>query len=223
MNEIAIIVPTLNRPHLLFPLAWNVANTTPSGQYSGNFVVDADDVDSQRVVTGIEGPVGLIVTSERGYPHATNLGVHATEEPLLLLANDDVFLHEGWHEALISNLAPWVQVVGTNDLSPHTADGINVTMPIVRRSYINELGGNYNELGNAYHEGYWHNFAETELWQLASHRRVARWVENCVIEHKHPDWGKGPMDSTYEQGAKQRWDDDAALFEQRKALWMTTS
>jgi hypothetical protein len=223
MNEIDIIVPTIGRSHKLFPLAWNIANTTPVGQYSITFVVDRDDPDSQRIVAAIEGPVSFVIADKRGYVHCTNLGVHATDSPLLALVNDDVIFHAFWYEEAIKHLSPLVQVIGTNDLSPHTEGGVNCTMPIIRRSYINELGGNYNEPGNAYHEGYWHNFAESEMWHLAQHRRVARWVEECVIEHRHPDWGTADMDATYAEGAKTGWNEDAALYEERKMRWMTLS
>jgi hypothetical protein len=222
VNEIDIIVPTIGRPHLIYPLMSNVAMTTPTNQYNITFVIDVGDVNTQRVMNMVKGPVSFVVAEKRGYVHATNLGVHATDAPLLALVNDDVVFHPGWYEEAIASLASWVSVIGTNDLSPHTAGGVNCTMPILRRSYIDELGGNYKEPGNAYHEGYWHNFAESELWHLAQHRRVARWVEECVIEHRHPDWGTAPMDRTYEEGAKTGWDRDAALYEERKSLWMSS-
>jgi hypothetical protein len=219
MHEIDILIPTLGRSHQLYPLCSNILLTTPVDQFNITFIVDVNDAETQRVVSKMEGPVSFVIASQPGYVHCTNLGVHATDAPLVALVNDDVVFHVNWYEEAVKHLAPWVNVIGTNDLSPHTTDGVNCTMPILRRSYINEVGGNFNEPGNAYHEGYHHNFAETELWHLAQQRRVARWVETCIIEHLHPDWGTAPMDSTYEHGAKSNWDKDAELYEQRKQQW----
>lgn len=221
-ERIAIVIPTLHRAAKLDPLVTNIINTTPAMQFSINFVVDKDDRETQSVIPTIDWPIGMIVAAERGYVHAANLGVYATDEPLIALVNDDCLFYPHWYEAAIAHMTDGICVVGPSDLSPATEGRDNATQPIFRRSYINERGGNYNEVGRVYHEGYKHNFCDTELWQLAFHRGVAVFADDCVIEHRHPDWGTAPMDATYEQGAKQNWHHDAELFQQRKNEWIQT-
>ena len=100
----------------------------------------------------------------------------------------------------MQEFANWVCVVGTNDLSPATENGEHVTMPIVRRSYIEDPGAVLGERGTVFNEDYHHNFVETELWQLARYRKVTRWSKEIVIEHLHPDWGKREEDATDAEG-----------------------
>jgi len=220
MKEMSIVIPTLWRSHLLGRLVWNIVKTTPPGAFYIYFVVDQADDMTGMFLKRLDGPFTAVETKRRGYPPAVNTGVSAGEEPFVTITNDDVSFHDGWYQAVMDAFADGVDVVAPDDLSPSTANHDNCTMPIVRRSYIDDPGGAWQEPpGVAMHEGYHHNFAETELWQLAEHRGVAKFVDTCVIEHHHPDWGKREMDDTYAEGAKQRWNEDAALFEQRRQEW----
>lgn len=192
----------------------NIAVTTPS--YTLLFVIDPADASTQGVLKGL-GVDFLEV--QGGYPVAANAGFKLGKERLVLIANDDVIFHYGWYDAAVNAVDSNVGVLGTNDLSPATEEGGHATQPIVRRSYIEDQGGAWGEPGNVYHEGYHHNFCETELCALAQHRRVWGFAPGSVIEHRHPDWGKGKEDDTYRQGARQNWDQDSALYEARMAQW----
>lgn len=214
-DSFAIVCPTLGRSHLLEPLAKNIATTLRS-PYTLMFVIDRDDRDTKRTLSAH----GLKWTVCNGtYPEKINAGVVATREPFIVLANDDVVFHKGWRRAALRAFRNGVCVVGPSDLSPATENGDHATMPIVRRSYIRNPGAAWRETGTALHEGYHHNFSETELWALALDRGVAKFVPDCVIEHCHPDWGKGNLDETYEKGARQNFNEDAALFADRLARW----
>ena len=222
MKEIAIVCPTMGRAQRLFPLVWNIAKTTPAGVFEIYFVVNVDDAPTQHAVLGIEGPVHMVLTVKKGYPHAVNAGIEGSEEPLIAIVNDDVKFHDGWWEGLQKVLTPVISVIASNDLSPHTASGDACTMPIVKRDYIELHGGAWGEPGVAMHEGYWHNFSETELFDLARYRGVAVFAPECVIEHLHPDWEKGEIDDTYRAGSKRYggWEHDQALYVERAQLWM---
>lgn len=217
MSRVAIIVPTLGRPRLLGPLAVNVHLTTPTS-YTLMFVADEEDEETVKRASQIGN---ASVTLHGGtYPEKTNAGVRETDEELVVLANDDVVFHPGWYRrAWEAFYKSPIQVVGGPDLSPATENGDHVTMPILRRSYIEDPGASWREPGVALHEGYHHNYSETELWALASDRGVSRFVRGCVIEHRHPDWGKADLDETYERGARTNFDGDAALFEARTKAW----
>jgi GT2 family glycosyltransferase len=219
--DIAIVIPTKGRPQLLFPLVWNIAKTTPAGAFQIYFVVNKEDVATRHTIRGFTGPVHLVLTEEHGYPKAANVGFNATNERLVAIVNDDVKFHDGWWDELRKVLTPDVQVIAPNDLSPQTEGGAGCTQPIVRRSYIMSPGGAWGERGTVYHEGYQHLFTDTELWQLAQQRGVAKFADNCVIEHLHPDWQKAELDDTYRNGSARRgvWEHDEALYIERQAGW----
>ena len=220
-SEVAIVIPTMGRTRLLFPLAWNIAKTTPAGIFQIYFVINTDDALTQHAVLGIAGPVHMVLTEQHGYPAAVNAGVRHSAERLIAIVNDDVKFHDGWWDGLRKVLTPLVSVVATNDLSPHTENGDACTQPVVKRDYIELHGGAWGEPGVAMHEGYYHNFSETELFDLAKSRGVATFAPECVIEHLHPDWEKAEVDDTYRAGSKRPggWEHDQALYLERAALW----
>jgi glycosyltransferase involved in cell wall biosynthesis len=217
--DIAILIPTLGRPQVLAGLMANLRQTTRP-RYRVCFVIDAGDAATQEAIAAMP-PAGdfFSIVSNGTYPEKTNAGVRATDEDLVLPTADDVVFHSGWLEAALPHFAEGVDVVGTLDLTPATARGQHATMPIVQRSYIEDPGAAYGEPGVCFHEGYHHNFVETELWQLALHRGVAVFERGSVIEHLHPDWGSREADETDRQGHGQGWDRDKALFERRRAQW----
>jgi hypothetical protein len=139
------------------------------------------------------------------------------------LTGDDVVFHDGWLEpVLVAFRDPVVQVVGTRDLSPITADGSHVTMPALRRAYIEGIGAAWNEPGSCFHEGYHHNYSETETWQLAQHRGVAKFVPESIIEHRHPDWGTREPDATDAKGGQANKQADHELFNRRRDEWLAS-
>lgn len=221
ITEIAIIVPTLGRPHLLEPLLENIAAVTPP-VYRVVFVVDPEDDPSWEVMGRVfrDHPEAMAIEHAGTYPVKTNRGVAMSDSEFVALVNDDVVFHEGWWELARSALRRGVDVIGPSDTTPATEGGQAVTMPIVRRSYIQSPGGAWGERGKALHEGYHHNFSETELWELARFREVARYISRCVIEHRHPDWGTAGIDETYRKGAHTGWAEDEALFNQRREEWL---
>lgn len=214
---IDIIVPTLGRPHRIGPLARNVAEVT-EGRFTLTFVLDWDDADSLDAWRDVAG-LAYYEQCDGTYPRKINHGVAHTSGWAVCLSGDDAVWHRGWDTAAVDAFERGVQVVGTRDLTPASENGDHSTQPIARRRYIDEHGGAWREPGRALHEGYHHNFCETELCQLAMHRGVWVFAPDSVIEHRHPDWGTNEMDATYKKGAKQHWDRDAALFEQRRQQW----
>jgi len=217
--NVAIIVPTLGRPEALGPLVENLRRTTPP-VYRLCFVVDPDDEPTHSALASLKSAPEVLVLQEGGtYPVKINAGACATNEPLLLPTADDVVFHLGWYEASLPHFECGAQVVGTSDLTPATENGTHATMPIVTRSYVEDPGAAHGEKGVVFHEGYHHNFVETELWHLACHRGVAVFEQSAVIEHLHPSWGTAEVDDTYRRGSLSGWAPDRALFEGRKVEW----
>lgn len=217
--DVAIIVPTLGRPDSLAPLVASLRGATPA-VYRLCLVVDPDDEATHTALASLSAAPEVFVVEAAGtYPAKTNAGAKATTEPLLVPTADDVVFHPGWYEAALPHFERGAQVVGTSDLTPATRNGKHTTMPILTRSYLEDPGAAYGETGVVFHEGYHHNFVETELWQLACHRGVAAFESRAVIEHRHPSWGTAEVDDTYRRGALTGWDADKALFEERLARW----
>lgn len=220
---IDIIVPTLGRAEKLRPLVFNIINVTPGWQWTVRFVLDEDDAASHFEVDALaDNALGAVVEKvvcDGTYPVKVNAGVRASLAQFVCLSGDDAVWHPGWNTAALKAFKPGVHVVGTRDLTPSSADGTHSTQPIARRSYLVESGGAWDEPGVTYHEGYHHNFCETELCALAQHRGVWAFEPASVIEHRHPDWGTAEEDDTYKKGARVGWQEDAALFALRRSQW----
>lgn len=215
---IDILIPTLGRAGILGSLVDNIEAVTPPGEYQLIFVLDKTDVESRRAL--IDRNV-VVVGHDGTYPVKIAAGYQRGEGDLVAPVADDVAFHSGWLEACLNALRdPRVQVLGTDDLSPSTANRDHATMPILRRSYCEEPGAAWGESDSLFHTGYMHNWVETETWQLALHRGVAGWAEDCVIEHLHPAWGKREVDDTDRKGNLRGWDADEALFRRRRSKWL---
>lgn len=219
---IDILIPTLGRHRALQPLAANMLNTTPEGGYRVVFVADRVDTDTRNALAEIcvFHPAFGCVIQDGTYPVKINAAYRASDGDLVLPTADDVVFHDGWLEAATNALSDEsVQVLGTDDLSPSTANRDHATMPILRRSYIEDPGAVWHERGSVFYEGYRHNYCETETWSLATHRGVTGWAEDCVIEHLHPDWGKREIDDTDRKGNRDGSDADRVLFGRRQHQW----
>ena len=109
-------------------------------------------------------------------------------------------------------------VIGTNDLGNATVmRGLHSTHPFVRRSYVEERG-TIDEPGKCVHEGYSHQWVDTELIDTAKRRGQWAFAKHSHVEHMHPFWKKGTMDATYEQ-ALSTSKEDYALYQERRLLW----
>lgn len=216
--KVAILIPTLGRPDLLAPLLQNLRQVTEF-RYRVYFVVDHEDFETRHTLETMQGCDFVTVVCDGTFPEKTNAGYRASSEELVAPLADDVVFHPGWLEAAIPHFEAGWQVVGTYDRTPATEEGWHATMPILRRSYIEDPGAVWGEPGKVFHGGFHHCFVETELWQLALHRDVAIFERDSVIEHLHPEWGTREADATDAKGNGQNWEADEALFIRRKEQW----
>lgn len=216
--NVAILIPTLGRADSLAPLLQNLRQVTEF-RYRVYFVVDHEDLDTRHVLETMPGFDFQVVVCDGTFPQKTNAGYRASTEELVAPLADDVVFHDGWLQAVLPHFQAGWQVVGTYDYSPITEDGGHVTMPIVRRSYIEDPGSVWGEPGKVFHEGYHHSRVETELWHLGLHRDVAIFEKGSVIEHRHPAWNSRPVDDTDRKGNMRNVEADEELFHQRKEAW----
>lgn len=220
---IDILVPTLGRPHALKPLLVNLVKVTPQSEFRVIFVADEGDLETRVVLDEICGRGGkgdTYVVCDGTYPQKTNAAYRHGSGDLVLPTADDVVFHPGWLDAVLNALSDRsVMVVGTDDLSPATADRTHATMPVLRRSYCESPGASWQEPGKVFHEGFHHLWCETEICGLAQHRGVWAFAEDAVIAHNHPDWGTRERDATDEKGNGRNNDADKLLFQQRQRQW----
>ena len=211
---VAVIVPTLWRPHRVAPLVANVEATASDAVVY--FVAEPTDPETIRVVE--EHPTARLVVNDRtaNYAGAVNAAIEATSEPLLFVGADDLVFHDGWLEPLLE-LADRFGVVGTNDLgNPEVAAGEHATHFLVRRDYA--VTGCVDAPGQLFHEGYSHNWCDREAIGTAKHRSEFAPCLQSVVEHIHPAWGKAPIDETYSKGVRTE-PVDADLYRSRQHLW----
>lgn len=226
MSLLDIVIPTRRRPKALEPLIENLYETGGE-EAQPMFVVDPDDDLTWGVLESCwieyEGWVQALEFFG-GYPQKANAGVKASEplsgSEFVMVGGDDVRFHDGWLDAALEAFEdPRVMVVAPNDMSPLA--GQNATFPIVRRSYIADPGASWDGPNTLYHDGYIHNFSDTELWHLALIRGCALYVPKCRVEHMHPSWGKAEVDETYRSGGlnSKGWAEDEQRFLRRQEQW----
>jgi hypothetical protein len=211
---IAVLVPVLGRPHRVQQLVDSFRSATSPSDAALYFVAQHSDVHEVAAIraAGLE-PI-LVGDEDRSWAKKINRGFERTRESWLLLAADDLRFHAGWVDNARKLLRVHEGVIGTNDLgNPSTMHGVSSTHPLVRRRYA-EVCGTVDERGRVLHEGYDHNFADTELVSTAKRRGLYVHCYRCHVEHLHPAWGKGEWDAVYTRGQEQ-YHRDGALFAAR--------
>lgn len=180
---------------------------------------DDEKIEACRAVTSAETVVVPFEREGGDYARKINYGISITDEEWVFQGADDLTFHEGWLEAALRtaerlNTAPGV--IGTQDLGNRMVKfGRHSTHSLVSRSYAEE--GTVDGPG-LMHEGYFHNFVDTEMVETAIYRRRWAFSKQAVVEHLHPHWHKGEMDATYELGLGEFRADQLRFFERRK-LW----
>lgn len=213
--RVAVIVPTLGRPHRVGPLVDDVLAASDGHDVTVVFVAEAHD---QATIDAVAAdPRAWLVINERSpsYAGAVNTAVGHLDQPWLFAAADDLHWHPGWLDAAELH-ADSHDVIGTNDLAnPEVLAGEHATHYLVRLSYA--LRGCVD--GDAmFHEGYTHNWVDREFIGTAKHRGVFTPCLASVVEHVHWVWGKADMDATYAKGRDSE-SADRDRYRQRRHLW----
>lgn len=182
---------------------------TMSHHPKGYYLSDADDAD-RRYVTRMNKMVSRLMEVQ---------GVVVAGQPVgydyVFFGSDDVVHHPFWlaNAIKVMETAPNAQVVVVNDLRNPSG-----TQALVRMDYLPLAV--FDDPASAFHKGYQHNFADTEMFRTAAKRGVIYRAMDSHVEHLHPlhaGSAQRPWDSTYEN-AQKHWHEDAALFEARMKL-----
>jgi hypothetical protein len=206
MADIAIIIPVLNRPHRASLVCESIfANTEVEVELY--FVCSPGD-HAEYDACASTGEEIILVTWEAGpgdFAKKQNLAYTYTTAPYILLGADDLDFEIGWDiRALAVAERTRAGVIGTNDdANPLVKKGRHATHPIVARDYIDTVGGTWHDgPGIVYHEGYGHQYVDTELCGAAIERGEWAFAHTSVVRHLHPMYphrgiGRTPMDDTY--------------------------
>ncbi len=213
-SKIAVIVPVLSRPQRVRPLLDSFRAATNPDDAALYFVAQRSDLAELAALQSNGVTPILVGDDERSWAKKINRGYAETTEPWLLLGADDLAFKPGWVEAVLPLLKHHCGVIGTNDMgNPMVIAGQHSTHPLVYRPYADMLG-TMDQNHAVVHDGYDHNFPDTELVMTAKARRLYVHCAGCMIEHLHPAWGKAKTDHVYELGNK-HVHRDHRLFQQR--------
>jgi hypothetical protein len=224
LTEVVVLIPVLARPARVEPLLESLRASERETLLRPLFLVSPDDraeIDALERARADHALVGW--PPGRGdWARKINHGYRLTSEPWLLLGADDLAFAPGWaEEALRLARRRGVRVIGTADggRNPAVRSGTFSPHPLVARSYVEELGGTLDESGEVLCELYDHNWPDRELADVARLRSEWAFAPLSIVAHLHPNWPGGlERDATYERGER-RFQEDAALFRSRRALW----
>jgi hypothetical protein len=219
MGSVAILVPVLGRPATIEPLLKSIHDTTPNAtvlflttESDTETIVEIDNLGQWRID---------VDQRERGdYARKINLGVQATHESLIFTAATDLKFHPDWLENAVAKLGGGVKVVGTNDLgNTQVLKGEHSTHTLITRDYVRDWG-TIDEPGKIFHEGYPHEFCDTEMVQTAKFRSMWAMAMDSTVEHMHPDFGKAEWDDSY-LDMPRRFYIGRRMYNKRRKLWRT--
>jgi glycosyltransferase involved in cell wall biosynthesis len=226
-SSLDVLVPVLNRPANIGPLVESLFGSEQQIEFELYVIGNADDRDELRAVQdaindqprahlfAVPWPGGI-----RGdYARKINYGLWMSGSPWLLCGADDLVFHPGWAEAAIAaGEESGACFVATNDLAnPKVVKGLHATHPVVRRDYAVECG-TIDCPGIVYHEGYFHQYVDSEATDTAMFRGCFAAAAESKVEHRHPIWGTADDDETYRHG-QSTGRADLALYAQRRRLW----
>lgn len=225
MIDVDVLIPVLGRPERAGPLVESLAVSARYATVRAYFLCSPGDT-AQIAAARAANDHGIpcfvtVVEWEPGagdYARKMNQGVAESSGEFFFYAADDLLFHPGWIErAAAKHLETGACVVGTNDLGNRSVTaGLHSTHTLVSRRYVE--CGTIDDPTRLLHEGYDHNFVDTEFVATAVARETFAHATDAIVEHLHPNWGKASQDATYRKGHA-RFGEDRALYDQRAALW----
>lgn len=229
---ITLIIPVLRRPWRVKPLldSYYASRDSQTAKSEVLFVVSKDD-DTEIVALDEAGAKYIVAGwsggSKGDYARKINLGISMAPSNWYFTDADDLAFHSGWEHTMLTIAEETGKgVIGTNDLG-NTAvmDGNHSTHSFLSDNYAwrGAIDDPPDEARisdpKPLHEGYWHNWVDTEFVGTARHRGEFAFAQHCRIEHLHFFWGKSGDDETYRHG-RERYDEDLAHFRSRRHLWV---
>jgi len=227
VTDLVVLVPVLGRHANAAPLAESFleARTVESNLVFICSTGDTDEIRACAAATSPDDGTSFNVVDWTAGPgdfaRKINHGFRRSSHPFMFQAADDVVFCPGWDRAAlhVADLTG-AGVVGTNDMgNPKVIRGHHSTHTLIRRAYVDGPGGSLDGPGIVFHEGYGHQFADTELVELAKSRGQWAFAHEAIVCHEHPFWDKTvPTDATYRKGQASA-QHDARLYRRRSRQW----
>lgn len=212
-EEVDVLVPVLSRPQNVRPLMESLRASTALA--TATFICEEDDEEEIAEVLKYGGKV-ITSPGVHTFAQKVNFAYDMTDKPWMLLVGDDVRFRPGWLDHALDVARRYeADVIATNDLAnPRVVRGEHATHPLIRRSYVAELGASWDGPGVVAHEGYHHWYCDDEWTAVAKDRGVFQAALGSHVEHMHPIFGKGEDDDIYRKG-QARSEEDGRLFRRR--------
>ncbi len=210
MHEIAILIPTYGRAHKLAGIKANIEATCKQNIY---IICSEEDPETFNEATRLG--LNIIISGGR-YVEGINLGYKLTDEPYLLFGADDIEFTPDWDKKLLKYFDdPKIGIVGSPDDWTISQTGKHGSHPLVKRAYIQEFSGTYDEPDIPYSPFYKHYMADIETEQVAQMRGA--WVQGeAEIKHHHWVNKQAEKDATYVRGMKNLQHDMEVYNDRRK-------
>lgn len=214
-RQLAILIPTLGRAD---KLAGVVSNILDSGVPRNTRIIFIGEAHDEETIAECRNLKATLILNQRSpsYAGAINTAVKATTVDAFFIGSDDLNFHHGWYQ----KAEVWLDyfgVVGSNDLANfEVLRGDHATHYLVTYEYA--MQGSIDNPDQMLHEGYTHNWVDTEFIATAKFRNQYTPCLESVVEHNHPTWGKATMDATYAKGFDSE-SKDAHTFRERQHLW----
>ncbi len=210
--SVAVFIPTFYRPQNLTELILSYESTTQDEDVEIYFTVAEDDNETKTLLDQFgyryhedSGDIRFVKRIQYMFENTTN--------EWFLTGADDIIFHPRWLAAAKIYLDEY-SVISFNDLCNPNLPGTNF---LIWRQYIDIYSGVIDSPRTVFNQDYFHNFCDNELVETARSRNAFVQCEG-VIEHMHPTINKSEWDNGY-QIARDHWDDDASLYNQRRSLW----
>jgi len=217
---IDILIPVLGRPERAKPVHQSIWHNSALPR-TVIFLCSRGDEAEIEACKQTGAIVHLIDGGDHEYARKINAGclLDFTKNQWVFLGADDLDFHPRWDMAAMQVYADTgKRVIGTNDLcNPTVMRGLHSTHSLVHKSYVED--GTIDEPGKLLHEGYHHNYCDTEFIETARMRGEWAFSPDSYVEHLHWICGKGEkQDSIYEKGQKD-YHSDGRLYATRRKLW----
>ena len=210
---IAVLIPTLNRPHKIAGIVQNLKDTAPMA--TPYFIIEAHDTATADAIDQVNAKK-IVNKRTASFAGAINTALHETTEPYLFVSADDSYYHPNWTEPLLEK-AKTYGLCAANDMHNRDVQAGNLaTCFLLTREYA--LIACIDEPGVMLHEGYTHNYVDTEITGTAKSRGQFVYCPDSLVEHMHYLWGLAVKDATYDKTLV-HINQDEALCNSRKHLW----
>ena len=220
---LSILIPVLGRPANAAKVIDSIRDNT-TVDHETIFLVSPDDPEERAAVVACEVP-----WIEMGFPAAggdyakkINEGFHCSGGEFIFTAADDITFTPGWDtEVLKVAERTGAGMVGTNDdANPLVKRGRHSTHSLFSREYIDSVGGTFFDgPGIVYHEGYDHQYIDTEAVKAAMDRGQWAFAMNSLVAHHHPIYDRTvAYDDTYRKALGDA-SADQRLYKQRLKDW----